>query len=224
MLDLRYNGGGYLYIASELAYMIAGPSRTAGKTFEALQYNSKRSAQNQATPFYDSSTQNQALPTLNLGRVYVLTGSGTCSASESIINSPQGVDVTVQRIGATTCGKPYGFQARDNCGISTSPSSSRASMPRAGAITPAASRPPARWPTTWSTGSAMRPRRASRPRSRCAPAARLAGSGLAAQPSRVTAALAGAGTLVKHPVRLTAGAQAAGLSPWRAALPVLLAA
>ena len=30
------------------------------------------------------------------------------------------MDVTVQRIGATTCGKPYGFQARDNCGISIS--------------------------------------------------------------------------------------------------------
>ena len=42
--------------------MIAGPARTAGKTFETLQYNSKRSAQNQATPFYDSLTQNQARP------------------------------------------------------------------------------------------------------------------------------------------------------------------
>ncbi|HZI75460.1 MAG TPA: S41 family peptidase, partial [Gemmatimonadales bacterium] len=30
MLDLRYNGGGYLDIASELAYMIAGPAPTAG--------------------------------------------------------------------------------------------------------------------------------------------------------------------------------------------------
>jgi len=29
--------------------------------------------------------------------------------------------VTVQRIGATTCGKPYGFYATDNCGISYFP-------------------------------------------------------------------------------------------------------
>ena len=41
MLDLRYNGGGYLDIASELAYMIAGPAQTAGKTFELLQFNAK---------------------------------------------------------------------------------------------------------------------------------------------------------------------------------------
>ena len=34
VLDLRYNGGGLLDIASELAYMVAGPSRTAGAVFE----------------------------------------------------------------------------------------------------------------------------------------------------------------------------------------------
>ncbi|MGH8258896.1 MAG: S41 family peptidase, partial [Steroidobacteraceae bacterium] len=34
VLDLRYNGGGFLDIASELAYMIAGPSQTAGAYFE----------------------------------------------------------------------------------------------------------------------------------------------------------------------------------------------
>ncbi len=41
VLDLRYNGGGYLDIANELAYMIAGPTQTAGKTFESIQFNSK---------------------------------------------------------------------------------------------------------------------------------------------------------------------------------------
>ncbi len=41
MLDIRYNGGGYLDIAAELAYMIAGPTRTAGQTFEKTQFNSK---------------------------------------------------------------------------------------------------------------------------------------------------------------------------------------
>ena len=42
VLDLRYNGGGYLYIASELAYMIAGGPRTQGQVFEALHYNSRQ--------------------------------------------------------------------------------------------------------------------------------------------------------------------------------------
>lgn len=36
VLDVRYNGGGYLYIASELAYMIAGGTATNGKFFEKL--------------------------------------------------------------------------------------------------------------------------------------------------------------------------------------------
>jgi hypothetical protein len=60
--------------------------------------------------------QNTAFPTLNLGKVFVLTGSGTCSASEAIINGLRGVNVDVIQIGATTCGKPYGFYPQDNCG------------------------------------------------------------------------------------------------------------
>ena len=46
----------------------------------------------------------------------VLTGPGTCSASESIMNGLRGVDVEVIQIGSTTCGKPYGFYPKDNCG------------------------------------------------------------------------------------------------------------
>jgi len=123
VLDLRYNGGGYLYIASELAYMIAGPARTNGKVFEKLNYNAKRVNDNNkpAQPFDSVDGANNALPTLNLGRVYVLTTADTCSASESIINSLRGVDVDVRQIGGTSCGKPYGFAAKDNCGISYFP-------------------------------------------------------------------------------------------------------
>ncbi|MFB3063636.1 MAG: peptidase, partial [Gammaproteobacteria bacterium] len=40
----------------------------------------------------------------------------TCSASESIINSLQGVDFEVIQVGSTTCGKPFGFFPDDNCG------------------------------------------------------------------------------------------------------------
>lgn len=45
VLDMRYNGGGYLAVASELAYMIAGPSQTDGKIFERLRYNDKTAPQ-----------------------------------------------------------------------------------------------------------------------------------------------------------------------------------
>lgn len=126
VLDLRYNGGGYLAIASELAYMIAGPTATAGKTFERLQFNSKYPSTNPVTgeslqpvPFFSSTgfaTTTAALPSLNLSRLYVLTSDGTCSASESIINSLRGIGMQVFQIGGTTCGKPYGFYPRDNCG------------------------------------------------------------------------------------------------------------
>jgi hypothetical protein len=119
VLDLRYNGGGYLYMANQVAYMIAGPSRTAGKTFETTVYNDKLAAQNRPSAFIDTACvldsrnnctrAGEPLPTLDLGRVFVITGPGTCSASEAIINGLEGIDVQVRRLGSTTCGKPYGF-------------------------------------------------------------------------------------------------------------------
>ncbi len=128
VLDIRYNGGGYLAIASELAYMIAGAARTNGRTFENIQFSDKYPTSDPVTgqilaptPFYDQSqnfsvASGQALPTLDLSTVYVLTSAETCSASESIMNSLRGVGVQVIQIGSTTCGKPYGFYPQDNCG------------------------------------------------------------------------------------------------------------
>jgi hypothetical protein len=130
IIDMRYNGGGYLDIASELAYMVGNTTLTNGRTFEKLVFNSKHPSTNPVTgdnivptPFHNRSLgfdpslpANTLLPSLNLSRVYVITGSGTCSASESVINSLRGVGVTVYQIGSTTCGKPYGFYPTDNCG------------------------------------------------------------------------------------------------------------
>ncbi|GAC1331143.1 MAG: S41 family peptidase [Steroidobacteraceae bacterium] len=129
ILDIRYNGGGYLDIASEVAYMIAGPAATRAQTFELTQFNSKHPTVDPVTQtmimplgFHTttqgfSGTAGQALPTLNLARVFLITGAGTCSASESIINSLEGISVEVIQIGSTTCGKPYGFYPADNCAV-----------------------------------------------------------------------------------------------------------
>jgi carboxyl-terminal processing protease len=128
ILDLRYNGGGYLAIAAQVGYMIAGDAATAGRTFQLQQFNDKYSTVHPFTgqtiepvPFIDetigfSETAGQALPTLNLDRVFVISTASTCSASEAIINGLRGVGVEVILIGDTTCGKPYGFYATDNCG------------------------------------------------------------------------------------------------------------
>jgi carboxyl-terminal processing protease len=133
VLDLRYNGGGFLYIASQVSYMIAGNARTSGRVFEKLQFNNKRTADNNdpdnSTPFYNTTSGfagsgtsgNAALPQLSLSRLFILAGPGSCSASESIINGLRGIDVQVVLIGNTTCGKPFGFTAKDNCGVSYFP-------------------------------------------------------------------------------------------------------
>lgn len=117
VIDMRYNGGGYLFIASELAYMIAGPRATAGKVFEQTMFNEKQSARNIAYSFaFNGATPAGSLPHLDLMHVTLLVTHGTASASESVINSLRGIDVTVDLIGAKTRGKPYGFFPQDNCG------------------------------------------------------------------------------------------------------------
>ncbi len=128
VIDIRYNGGGLLDIASELGYMVAGPTQTKNKTFELLTFNDKHKTIDPVnggaitpTPFFTtalgfSTASGTVLPYLGLTRVYVLTGPGTCSASESLMNGLRGAGVEVIQIGSKTCGKPYGFYDQDNCG------------------------------------------------------------------------------------------------------------
>ena len=132
VVDLRYNGGGYLAIASQLGYMLAG-RHAQGQVFSELQFNDKHTVfdpvtgnrlrpdyfLSAATGWFDVAS-GTPFPALHLNRVFVLAGPGTCSASESVINSLRGIDVEVVLIGATTCGKPYGFYPTDNCGTTYS--------------------------------------------------------------------------------------------------------
>ncbi|MBU2409637.1 MAG: peptidase S41 [Gammaproteobacteria bacterium] len=125
VVDMRYNGGGLLDVASELAYMIGPAAATTGTVFERLEFNRKNpfdlSPAQTALPFHAvsrglSGPAGQPLPKLGLSRVTVLAGPDTCSASESVVNGLRGVGVAVTLVGGATCGKPYGFYPKDNCG------------------------------------------------------------------------------------------------------------
>lgn len=131
VVDLRYNGGGFIDIASQMSYMIAGDTNTDGKNFSITRFNDKSGnlnpvtgAVNTPSPFHSTTLgfsetlpANTPLSSLDLNRVYILSTSNTCSASELIINSLRGIDVEVILIGPEpTCGKPFGFYSRDNCG------------------------------------------------------------------------------------------------------------
>jgi carboxyl-terminal processing protease len=122
VLDMRYNGGGQLNIASRLATMVSSSAATSGSTFERLMFNDKNpfhlTPAQTIVPFYGTSRTGVPLPRLGLSQVTVLVGPDTCSASESVINSLRGVEVKVNLVGGATCGKPYGFSPQDNCGTS----------------------------------------------------------------------------------------------------------
>lgn len=124
VLDMRYNTGGYLYVAAALASMLSGPQAN-GRVFEALRFNDKRTAEEPSSIYsfegqleYSEGTYpvGYPLPRLDLQRLYVLTSEDTCSASESLVNGLRGIDLQVILVGETTCGKPYGFNRKNNCG------------------------------------------------------------------------------------------------------------
>lgn len=101
ILDLRYNTGGYLFIAQELASYIAGSSYQ-GSVFAKLSYNDKHQ---DANATYQYVTVPNAL---SMSRVVVITTRETASASEAVINGLKPF-VNVVTIGDTTNGKPTGM-------------------------------------------------------------------------------------------------------------------
>lgn len=100
IIDLRYNGGGYVSVQEKLAnYLIK--SSANGSLMMKEEFNAGNSANNSTTNFKKEGS-------LNLSKVYFIVGSGTASASELVINNLKPY-MDVRLIGATTYGKPVGF-------------------------------------------------------------------------------------------------------------------
>lgn len=109
VVDFRYNGGGYVRIASQLSTLIAG-NDVAGETLVTYRYNDKYQNRNFRYVFEREAAA------LDLQRVVFLVDRGTASASEIVVNSLKPyLDVIV--IGEdTTVGKPFISNANDFCG------------------------------------------------------------------------------------------------------------
>jgi carboxyl-terminal processing protease len=107
VLDLRYNGGGYVDVAQHLGSLIGGAG-TTGEVFVDFQHNDKNTALDSQLLFEDKPNA------LGVPRLVVITTGGSASASEAVINGLRPfMNVTV--VGSRTFGKPVGQYGRDFC-------------------------------------------------------------------------------------------------------------
>ncbi len=112
ILDLRYNGGGSVRTATDLASMITG--QFPGELFMKEVWNAEYQAYFESEAparllnnFNTSIKSGEAINSLNLNQVYVITTNRSASASELVINGLKPY-ITVVQVGETTTGK---FQA-----------------------------------------------------------------------------------------------------------------
>jgi carboxyl-terminal processing protease len=109
VLDLRYNGGGLVDVAVQLASLIGG-TRTSGQVMINWVHNDRIGPiANRATRFHETPEN-----ALNLQQLVVITTRSSASASELIINSLRPY-MPVAVIGDTTYGKPVGQYSLEFC-------------------------------------------------------------------------------------------------------------
>ncbi len=101
VVDLRYNGGGYVSLAEDLANYLA-PAAANGDVMMTQKFNNTYTR-------YNSTERFRKKGSLNLNRIFFIVGSGTASASELLINSLKPY-MNVMLLGASkTHGKPVGY-------------------------------------------------------------------------------------------------------------------
>lgn len=101
IVDLRYNGGGYVFLAAHLSNLIA-PASAKGQLMFKEVWNEQYKKFNETFTFDDSPDK------LNLSKIVFITTASTASASELSINNMRPY-LEVKIIGTKTSGKPVGF-------------------------------------------------------------------------------------------------------------------
>ncbi len=110
VLDLRYNGGGNVESAVDLASMITG--QFSGEIFSKNQYNELLMNSEDDQEYFIDRFNNEirtgdAINSLNLNKVYIIGTGSTASASELVMNGLAPY-IDVIHVGTSTVGK---FQA-----------------------------------------------------------------------------------------------------------------
>jgi hypothetical protein len=101
IVDLRYNGGGYVSVSEALANFLIKPSAN-GNIMMTQQYNENYSDLNDVTVFRKRGS-------LNVNNIYFVVTDNTASASELLINNLKPF-MNVKLVGPeATYGKPVGF-------------------------------------------------------------------------------------------------------------------
>jgi len=113
VLDLRYNGGGLVSTSQLLGSLIAGEPH-AGEAFVRPTYNDRHPELNRELVL------GEVEDALGLDRLVVLTGSGTASASELLINGLRPF-MPVTLVGDTTYGKAVGADTWVFCSQAITP-------------------------------------------------------------------------------------------------------
>lgn len=101
IVDLRYNGGGYVTMQEKLANYLVKSSAN-GDVMMKQEFNDKLKEYNETTRF-------QKLGSLNLDKIYFIVSNNTASASELLINNLKPY-MDVRLVGpSNTHGKPVGY-------------------------------------------------------------------------------------------------------------------